>query len=150
MRVVCLGLFIFSVATCNGCRQKAPASAAQDLDQLKGTWRVAAIEVGAKATPDETIRKLNLHYVFDGDQLSYSRPGSPHGTTQPVKFTLDVAVNPKRITWDQSPPARGIYSLEGNKLVICWMAEENAAAGYPTAFVSQASPKTELITLERQ
>jgi uncharacterized protein (TIGR03067 family) len=117
------------------------------LERLKGTWQVIAIEAAGKPVPADRVQKINLQYVFDGDKLTTRRPDRPDNSST---FTLDAAANPKKLTINQSPPIRAIYAVEGNKLRLCLMVDDNPNAGYPTELASKVSPKTDLLTLERR
>jgi uncharacterized protein (TIGR03067 family) len=115
------------------------------MEQLKGTWQVVGIEAAGNPIPADRVRQLNLQWIFDGDRVTTRRPD--RGETAST-FSVDAAANPKRMTIG-TPPAPAIYALEGNKLRICLVVDEKPGAGHPTAFASKASPKTDLITLER-
>jgi uncharacterized protein (TIGR03067 family) len=157
MRVIYAGVFVFAVFMSCGCGRgttsstgggsKGNAANAQELEQLKGTWQVIAIEAAGKPVPADRVQKINLQYVFDGDQLTIRRPDRPNNRST---FTLDAGANPKKITINNSPPLRAVYAVEGNQLRLCLMVDENLNAGYPTELASKASPKTDLLTLERR
>jgi uncharacterized protein (TIGR03067 family) len=117
------------------------------LAQLKGTWHVTAIEAAGKPVLPDHVRTIGLQYVFDGDKVTVRRPDQPDNTST---FTLDISAKPKRITIKQSPPIRGVYAIEGDKLCLCVMVDENPNAGFPAELASKASPKTDLLTLERR
>ena len=156
MRVMSAGAMIFAAALCGGCGSGsatpaggAPKATTNDpklLEQLKGTWHVTSIEAAGKAVPPDRVQKINLQYVFDGDKVSLHRPDRPDNT---YTFTLDASSDPKKITLNQSPIVHGLYAVEGNKLRLCLMVDENPNAGFPTELASKASPKTDLLTLER-
>ena len=144
MRFKHLALLLLA-ALLSGCGSRTTSSPSQELEQLKGTWQVVALEAGGNPVPAERVRQLNLQWVFDGDRVTIRRPDRPENAST---FSVDAAANPKKMIIG-NPPARAIYAVDGNKLQICLVVDENANAGHPTAFASQASPKTDLITLER-
>jgi uncharacterized protein (TIGR03067 family) len=108
---------------------------------------VVAIEAAGKKVPDEKVKGLKLQYVFSGEQVTVRRPDRPD---QVHTIKLDAKATPKRITINQTPPAHGIYTLEGKTLRLCLMTEDKPDAGFPTELESKASPKTDLLTLERR
>jgi uncharacterized protein (TIGR03067 family) len=123
------------------------AARRRELAKLKGTWHVTAIEAAGKPVPPDHVEKIGLQYVFDGDKVTVRRPDQSDNTS---KFTLDISAKPKRITINQSPPMRGVYAIEGDKLRLCVMVDESPNAGFPAELASKASPKTDLLTLERR
>jgi uncharacterized protein (TIGR03067 family) len=155
------GVVIFAAVWCGGCGSGSPTPASAPApggggpktatndpklqEQLKGTWHVTSIEAAGKALPPDRVQKINLQYVFDGDKVTIHRPERPDNT---YTFTLDAS-DPKKITINQSPTVHGLYAVEGNKLRLCLMVDENQNAGFPTELASKASPKTDLLTLER-
>ena len=157
MRLMCFGVVISTAILCGGCRPRGttpteggPKTATNDpqaLAPLKGTWHVTAIEAAGKPVPSDRIQKIGLQYVFDGDKVTIRRPDRPDNTST---VTLDASTNPKKMTINQSPPVRAIYTVDGNKLRLCLMVDENPNAGYPTELASKAAPKTDLLTLERR
>jgi uncharacterized protein (TIGR03067 family) len=86
--------------TPTGGEPKAAANDPQALEQLKGTWRVTAIEAAGRPVPSDRVQKISLQYVFEGDKLTIRRPDRPEDTHT---VTLDVSVNPKKMTINQSP-----------------------------------------------
>jgi uncharacterized protein (TIGR03067 family) len=133
--------------TKTGGSTKAVANDPQALEQLKGTWRVTGIEAAGDPVPSDRVQKISLDYVFDGDRVTIRRPDRPDRTST---ISLDTSVSPKKITIHQSPPAHALYAVEGNKLRLCLMVDENRNAGFPTELASKPSPKTDLLTLERR
>jgi uncharacterized protein (TIGR03067 family) len=152
-----VGVMIFAVILSGGCgphgsttTSGGPKTATNDpqaLELLRGTWHVVSIEAEGKPVPGDRVQKIRLQYVFDGDTLTIRRPDRPDKTST---ITLDPSANPKKITINQSPTIRAVYAVEGDKLKLCLMVDENPNAGYPTALASKASPKTDLLTLERR
>lgn len=134
-------------STTTGGGSKTATNDPQALEQLRGTWHVASIEAAGKPVPVDRVQKIGLQYVFDGDKLTIRRPDRPDNTST---ITLDPSANPKKMTINQSPPVRAVYAVEGDKLQLCLMVDENPNAGYPNELASKASPKTDLLTLERR
>jgi uncharacterized protein (TIGR03067 family) len=157
MRLIYFGFFILIACSCIGCGSGKPSSTSnsskgsatdpQELERLKGTWQVVAIEAAGNPVPAERVQKINLQYVFDDDKLTVRRPDRSDNQST---FSVDTTVNPKKMTFNQTPKVRAAYDLDGNKLRLCLMVDENPNAGYPMEIVSKASPKTDLLTLERR
>ena len=157
MRFLCAGVVVFAAMLCGGCgpgrtmpKGGSPGAAANDpqaMEQLKGTWHVIAIEAGGNPVPADRVQKIELQYVFDGDKLTVHRPDRPDKTST---ITLDATSSPKKMTLHQSRPVYALYAVDGNKLRLCLMVDENPNAGFPTELASRASPTTDLLTLERR
>lgn len=156
MRTIALLCASFTALLC-GCG-KGTQSASQSTpnapvvdqkanDELKGTWQVVAITAGGKPVPQDRVQKINLQWIFNGENLTIRRPDRPDNTSS---YSLDTTTHPKKLTINDSPPVRGVYSLDGNKLQVCMMVDESPNAGFPTALLSTASPKTDLLTLNRK
>jgi uncharacterized protein (TIGR03067 family) len=145
MRFEHVGPLVFAALLCCGCGSRT-TSTASELEQLKGAWQVVAIEAAGNPVPAERVRQISLQYVFDGDRITIRRPNHPdnNGTV-----SIDAAASPKKMTINVNPAVRAIYAVEGGKLRVCLMVDENPNAGYPTVLASLASPKTDLLTLER-
>jgi uncharacterized protein (TIGR03067 family) len=125
-----------------------PPADLKDFQDLLGAWEVTAIEAAGKPVPADLVRKVRVRYVFSENQkVTVSSPGRPDKT---ASFTVDATTNPKRLTVALSPPVRAIYAVDGTKLRVCLMADESPNTGYPTALASTATPKTDLLTLERR
>jgi uncharacterized protein (TIGR03067 family) len=154
MRPVFALMLFAALTTTTGCTSRAaptsgspPVTANDPQEQalLQGTWQVIAIVASAKPVPAASVHKINLQYVFAGDQVTIHRPDRPDISG---RFTLDATSKPKKLTIHQTPPIGAIYAIEGKELRLCLMVDENPNAGYPTPLLSQESPKTDLLTLE--
>ncbi|HLW64904.1 MAG TPA: TIGR03067 domain-containing protein [Gemmataceae bacterium] len=130
----------------SGAGFKENASDPQELARLKGTWDVVAIVAAGKPVPPERVQGIKLQYIFDGDKLTVHRPDRKDNVDT---FVLDVSSNPKKMRINRSLTQRAAYALEGNRLRLCMMVDDNPNAGYPADLVSRESPKTDLLTLER-
>jgi uncharacterized protein (TIGR03067 family) len=129
---------------------KTSAATPSDLERLKGTWLVVALEAGGKPVAAERLRALKLQYVFDGNKLTMRRPDKPD---QVHTISLDPSSNPRRMTSKQADLlVHSIYAMDGNTLRLCLMVDDNPSvyAGFPKDFVSRAAPMTDLLTLQRQ
>jgi uncharacterized protein (TIGR03067 family) len=149
MRLLYITSFVFAAFLCCGCGSQNSFSGSKDpqeLEQLKGTWRVAAIEKAGQPMPPQNVQALNIHYIFEGDKFTIRRFAKPDIVST---ISVDAGANPKKMLIHSSPPVRAIYGVEGTRLRFCLMVDENPNAGFPSDFVSRASPKVDLVTLER-
>jgi uncharacterized protein (TIGR03067 family) len=149
MRSFCAALVICGAALCGGCGAGPTATRGdpKDYEQLKGTWHAIEIETGGIPVPAGRVKEINLRYIFNRDKISIHRSD---GTIKTSTFAIDSSTKPKRLTIHQSPAIRAVYAVERNKLRLCVMVDDNPNAGYPTELTSKASPKTDLLTLERR
>ena len=133
-----------------GCGTKLPARNVTP-SELEGVWRVTAIEGGGKPIPSEQVEKLGLTYQFDGDKVTVIRSDKADAPKVST-FKLEATADPKRLTMTikNGPAVPAIYVIAGDILKLCLAVEETPNAGFPTGFVSQASPKTDLLVLKRQ
>src|SRR5262249_14925834 len=119
----------------------------KEFEDLIGAWEVIAIESAGKPVPADRVQKLGLGYIFsERKNVTISPRGGPDKT---ATYTVDGTTKPKKLTINLSPPVRAIYAVEGNKLRMCIMVDEDPNAGFPTELTSKASPKTDLLTLKR-
>jgi uncharacterized protein (TIGR03067 family) len=118
-----------------------------EYDRLKGTWHVVAIEAAGKPVRNERVQELDLRYIFEGSELTIRGSNRPDKASS---FVVDSQTSPKQMTINQRPVVRAVYSLEDKRLRLCVMVDENPNAGFPTELVSRASPKTDVLTLERR
>jgi uncharacterized protein (TIGR03067 family) len=140
--------FAFATLMCCGCgSQTSSPNDPQELERLKGTWQVIAVEAAGRTVPPESLKVLNVQYIFDGAKITVRRPGRPD---ESFTFSVDSGASPKKMTIERSPPTRAIYDLDGARLRLCIMVDENPDAGFPTEMASRPSPKTDLVTLERR
>lgn len=103
-----------------------------DWKQLEGAWQlVSAVKDGQETAPD-VVKKIRVvirdgkHTVYFGDEPAVKE----------IPFTVNPATTPKS-TVDTLPDGkqiRGIYKIEGDKLISC-VAEADKPA--PTEFASK-------------
>jgi len=93
----------------------------KDTNRIQGTWRLVALEYDGKPAPAEIVAALKL--VFKDDTLTFT-PGEPGFTN--YKFKLDSTTRPAGFAMVHSDGAKkgetekGIYSLDGDHLKICF------------------------------
>ncbi len=119
----------------------------KDLDGIQGTWKMVALEADGKQAPAEMVAALKL--IFKDDTLTFT-PGEPgysnytyklDPTTKPARFDMTHADGPKKGETD-----KGIYSLEGNHLRICF----GKADTRPKEFSTTAGSGVGMYTMERE
>ncbi|MBY0513408.1 MAG: TIGR03067 domain-containing protein [Gemmataceae bacterium] len=125
-----------------------PPKEATDLGKMQGEWAMAGLEVrevfvpAAKLTGTTLVVKKNTYTTV------------VKGKEYPVQFTLDPAQDPKHIDMmipdgDGTPRlAKGIYKLEGERLVIC--RGQAPGGDRPRNFVSSAANDVFVVTWERK
>jgi uncharacterized protein (TIGR03067 family) len=119
-------------------------SITEDEKKLQGTWQVTSLEIDGlkydEVSPEikdaRVIIKENLLTEVDRDRRN------------PMFFKLDPAAKPKTILFKTAPSIRGIYELDGDRLRLCLVRDEDAKA--PTDFTASAGSKRWLYVLERQ
>jgi uncharacterized protein (TIGR03067 family) len=109
----------------------APAQLTGDYARLQGTWVTTYNE--AKGIP---LREMagNL-FIFERDRF---RLGTDRGSE---RFAVDETTSPKRIDFDDghSPMIRGIYQLDGDRMIICGNGPGNSRpAEFKTSMFSTA------------
>jgi uncharacterized protein (TIGR03067 family) len=127
--------------------EKAIAEEKRELELLKGTWNVTDIIAAGKPVPADRVQKIHLQYIFDGNNITIHRPDRPD---KKATIVVDGSATPKKLTIAGDLLTKAVYSVDGNSLRLCLMVDENVNAGYPAAVASTASPKTDLLTLERR
>jgi len=88
------------------------------------------------------------HFVFDGGRVTVKEKTQSLET----EYTLDIAKEPKGLvlstfTSRARRPVNGVYSLEGETLVICLALKRNAPA--PTELETKQGDSRLLIKLQR-
>ena len=117
-------------------------------DSLAGTWTCAAATVNGRPLPDATVKQLRL-------TLTGGRYKTEKGSEVlfDSSYTTDPAKNPKEIIMVGTEgdlagkEARGIYSLQGDTLRICYTMPGQQR---PAAFESLAGSEAYLIVWQRQ
>jgi uncharacterized protein (TIGR03067 family) len=128
---------------------KTSAATQSDLERLRGTWLVVALEAGGRSATAARLQAIKLRFMFDGSKLTTRRTDQPGDRV--VEISLEPSANPKRMTLKRADGlGQALYAIEGNKLRLCIMVDENPNAGFPKDFVSRPSPTTDSLTLERQ
>jgi len=115
-----------------------------ERQKLQGAWKVVSCELSGKSLK----RASFSHFVFEDARVTIKERTESHET----EYTLDLTKEPKgivlsAISSQARKPTNGIYSLEGETLVICLALQRNAAA--PTELETKAGDSRLLVRLQR-
>jgi uncharacterized protein (TIGR03067 family) len=107
----------------------------KDKEQLQGIWPLVAFEVDGQEAPEDLVKDLKLTVVIAGDKIT-EKVGDTDQSRE-FSYKLDSTQRPCRIEMtitggdggqffpggtDKGTSLIGIYSLEGDDLVICYNA----------------------------
>jgi uncharacterized protein (TIGR03067 family) len=132
-------------------RDKAMRAKGGDLEKLQGAWEVVSRESasGVERSPD--LGKVQ--FVFKGNKLSAGATNRDvTNMTYTVRLHEDRSPKEIEIVFSDSqtkgiPTGRGIYSLNGDALLLCLTFDEKEAR--PTEFVAAQGSKRVLHILRR-
>ena len=116
-----------------------------DVQRLQGTWKVRSCRISGKVLAESTLSR----FVFGEDGLT-AREGSEALKSE---YKLDVSKKPKQLVLSSlfgqpGRSVRAIYSLEGDKLLICFDPRPGAAT--PDKLETKEGDDRWLVTLERE
>jgi uncharacterized protein (TIGR03067 family) len=118
-----------------------------DAEQLPGVWQCTSGIKDGKPLPEEVVKELRLTLTADkyktelGQQLLFEST-----------YRIDAAKKPKQIDIigtegaNAGKAAQGIYSLEGDKLTLCYTMP---GLDRPADFVSKAGSEATLAVWKR-
>lgn len=118
----------------------------KDAASIQGTWKLVALETDGKQAPAEIVAALKL--VFRGDTLTFM-PGEPGFTN--YRYTLEPTAKPGSFTMthadgsDKGETEKGIYSLDGDRLKICFGRSDKAVS----ELTARAGSQQSMYSLER-
>lgn len=121
MKTLIVGLIVLMATSLIAAEPSKQDSVTKDVDAIQGTWKLVALESDGKQAPAEIVAALKL--VFKADTLIFT-PGEPGFTN--YKFKLDPTTKPASFTMihadgtNKGETEKGIYSLDGDRLKICF------------------------------
>ena len=121
-----------------------------DHKAIQGSWTVLEAIHHGKATPKEKLKGVVV--TFKGDQMETK----VEDTSRKGTFKLDATKTPKAIDLSRGKDhSIGIYSLEGDTLKLCFVAQKKDKDGKapllkrPATFESTPENRQELVILRR-
>jgi uncharacterized protein (TIGR03067 family) len=132
----------------------------KDLDLLKGTWDIDAMQWGRGSLPKDLM--TGYKFVFDGNKLTWngaignmSRAGKISAIGDAVyncTFKIDSGQDPKQIEITMpfkkgEVTIRGIYEIKGDTLKVCYFGGDTGKR--PTEFATKEGVNIGLIVLTR-
>jgi uncharacterized protein (TIGR03067 family) len=121
MKALIVGLIVLMATSLIAAEPSKQDALTKDTDRIQGIWKLAALEADGKPAPAEIVAALKL--VFKDDTLTFT-PGEPGFTN--YKFKLDATTRPAGFAMTHADGAnkgeteKGIYSLDGDHLKICF------------------------------
>jgi uncharacterized protein (TIGR03067 family) len=118
-----------------------------DTDKIQGTWKLVRLEEDGNLNPGEIVNGSEL--VFKGDALTFvdDKPGGTKFTykldpsTKPAGLDITHADGKKK-----GETLKGIYSLEGDSLKICFGKPDQR----PKDFTAKAMSGQWILMLKRE
>jgi uncharacterized protein (TIGR03067 family) len=142
-RILLLAAAVVLVAADN----RKEDSATQERDKLQGYWDVIAMERDGARTPARDLKEFK--FIFTGNKLTVSRGNKQR---YDATYKLDLTGTPKAIDItflmgpDEGKTFRGIYTLDGNTLKLCWSA---GGQKRPTELTTKPKSARTLFVLKR-
>jgi RNA polymerase sigma factor (sigma-70 family) len=129
--------------------EKKAAKPRADKDAILGTWKVVSVEFGGQKNPEGAefalLRKAKM--TFKKDKLITEIGGG----RKEQGYTLDAAKKPKALDIKDGDPATpAIYTLDGNKLTLCFPSAGAAVRNRPTKLATKDGDGMILLVLQRE
>jgi uncharacterized protein (TIGR03067 family) len=146
MKAMIFGLIALTAISLIAAESGRQNSIKQDEATIQGTWKLVALESDGKQAPAEIVAALKL--VFKDDTLTFT-PGEPGFTN--YKFKLDPTKKPASFVMTHADGAnkgeteKGIYSLDGDHLKICFGKLDATL----NEFTARAGSQQSMYSLER-
>ncbi len=119
----------------------------KEMAKFQGTWKFVSVEVDGNKTPYK-----GFTVVLKGDQWTVCEGGR---CAAKVTFKLDPTKKPKTIDLvdldvEKERLIRGIYSLEGDTLMVCYHRDPEKEGDRPTEFATKPDSGLVLFLLKRE
>jgi uncharacterized protein (TIGR03067 family) len=121
-------------------------AAKAEAKKLLGTWVVVSCETDGEKVPEKILQGEVVRFIIRADTITIKVQDEVKGE---YRYTLDPRGKPRAITLTDKGgrDALGIYSLEGEKLQICWTEHGKAR---PTEFATKPGSGFDLLVLKRE
>lgn len=121
-------------------------AAKAEAKKLHGTWVVVSVEGDGEKVPTEILRKEAVRFVIAPDGITIKVDGEIKAED---RYTLNPKADPKTIdlSGKEGRKALGIYSLEGDRLRICWTERGETR---PREFATKPGSGFDLWVLKRE
>ena len=122
------------------------AAEAEAKKLLRGTWVVVSVESDGQKVPEKILRGEVVRFVVADETITIKVEDQVKAEE---KYTLDPAAQPAAIdlTDNDGRKVLGIYSLEGERLRVCWTERGKVR---PTEFATKPGSGFDLFVLERE
>lgn len=118
-------------------------------EAIQGTWTMSATKAGERTFPG----RPGSHWTIAGDRITTVEAGNSYEG----KFRIDPRRTPAVIDcrvekdpWTGQPLLlKGIFSVEGNILKVCWSSRYTNGGLRPRTFPGDNSPGTDSFVLKR-
>ena len=121
-------------------------AAEAEAKKLLGTWVVDSCEKDGEKVPERILQGEVVRFIIRADTITIK---VQEEIKSEDRYTLDPRAKPRAInlTDKEGRKALGIYSLEGEKLQICWTERGKAR---PTEFATRPGSGLDLFVLKRE
>jgi uncharacterized protein (TIGR03067 family) len=121
-------------------------AAQAEAKNLLGTWVVVSCENDGEKVPEQILQGEVVRFIIRADTITMKVQDEIKSED---RYTLSPGAKPRAInlTDQEGRKALGIYSLEGEKLRICW-AERGKAR--PMEFATRPGSGFDLFVLKRE
>jgi uncharacterized protein (TIGR03067 family) len=138
-------LLVVAVGLLVGAQGKDDAK--KEMAKFKGVWSIVSVDVapGDKGPTEKELKEMKFVFGQPAENNVMMKFGDKE--EKPSTFTIDPSKTPKQIDIipEGRKPAKGIYKLDGDTLVIC----ANNKGDRPKDFKADKDSQTSIVTLKR-
>ena len=133
------------------CRRRPQARCVKkEMAKFQGTWKFVSVKVDGMKMPDRAFTKATV--VLKGDQWTVCEG---KGCAAKLTVRLDPTKKPKTIDLvdmdvEKERFIRGIYSLQGDTLTVCYHRDPEQEGDRPTEFATKPDSGFVLFVLKRE